>query len=85
MAAVLFEGDERWHALMSIGAERLSDYDLLFPTREGAQSGAYLGIRIYVEFIHHAQLPPIHELEWLEERDADRWIEAHYAKPIWPP
>jgi hypothetical protein len=61
----------------------LSDYKLAFPTQEGAQSSAYLGIRIYFDF-EGVTLPSIDSLEWKEEPDADRWVEVFYRKPIWP-
>jgi hypothetical protein len=85
MAAVQFEGDSGWHALMSIGAERLSDYDAIFPTAEGAKSGAYIGVKIYLDITRFSDLRPLHTLEWIQESEPDQWVEHHYAKPIWPP
>jgi hypothetical protein len=82
MAAALFEGEDRWRALMSIGAERLSDYQTRFPTREGAQSGAYLGIRIYMDMTKKIRLPSVDSMQWKPESNPDQWIEAFYAKPL---
>jgi hypothetical protein len=82
MAAALFEGEDRWRALMSIGAERLSDYQTRFPTREGAQSGAYLGIRIYLDMTKQIRLPSIDSLQWKPEGNPDHWVETFYSKPL---
>lgn len=84
MAAALFEGEARWHALMSIGANRLSDYETRFPTEEGARAGAYLGIRIYLRIIKHIDLPRMDSLNWMPESDRDEWIREFYVKPLWP-
>jgi hypothetical protein len=84
MAAVLFEGEDRWHALMSIGARRLSDSATWSPTSEGARARAYLGIRTYLELMKDITLPLVDSLDWVAEPHPDQWIAAFYAKPLWP-
>jgi hypothetical protein len=84
LAAGLFEGDPRWHALMSIGAERLSEYQTSFPTEEGARAGAYIGLRIYLDIIKNLAMPPFESLTWAREADGEEWATSFYQKPIWP-
>jgi hypothetical protein len=84
LAAGMFEGDDRWHALMSIGAERLSEYQASFPTEQGAQSGAYIGLRIYLDIVKNLSMPPIESLTWTRYADPEEWTRQFYQKPLWP-
>lgn len=84
MAAALSQGGNRWHALISMGAKRLSDSHTSFPTRDAAEAAAYQGLQIYVKLIENLSLPAMDSLVWTQQNDPDKWLEAFYAKPLFP-
>jgi hypothetical protein len=86
MAVVLFEGDDRWRALISVGAKKLPDNEIPLSTPELAKRAAYLGIESYLmlAMVQKTTLPSFESLNWIPEPDCERWLENFYAKPLWP-
>ena len=83
MGAALFD-DGRWHSLIAVNDERLSDYPYGCTTEESARLCCYTGLHIFLS-IKGITLPPLEELAWDAATDADKWIEAFYRLPVWQP
>jgi len=75
-AALLTDG--KWHPLMSVGGQRLSDYQHGFQTEDGAKFGCYLGLDIHLRTANEATLPPFEEIKWREEMAAAAWLAEFY-------
>jgi len=83
MGAALFE-DGRWHVLMALNGERLSDYPHGCPTEEGARLCCYIGLDMFLS-IKGTKLPPFEELIWSTVEDPQNWVSQFYRKPVWQP
>src|SRR3569833_3346838 len=85
MAVALFQGDDCWHALMSIGIGRLRSGDDSCTTLEAAQWAAYTGVRNYLELLGSASpVHPMKALQWYEVAERETWLSELYAKPTKP-